>query len=73
MKLQLQAPLGAPHHPQALCTLLAPKPAVRSQPRLKTPLLPHAHSHQTMPGLALAGSSSCSSSFSHNPNTIEYA
>ena len=51
MKLQFQAPpLGAPHHPQVLCTLLAPKPAVRSLPQLKTPVLPHANYHPTSPG-----------------------
>src|SRR6516162_1458253 len=36
--------LGAPHHPQAWCALLAPKPAVRSQPRPKIPFPPHANS-----------------------------
>ena len=63
--------LGAPHHPQACCALLAPKPAVRSQPRPKIPFPPHANSHPTNPRLALAGSSTCSPSFSPNPNTIE--
>ena len=54
MKLQVQAPsLGAPHHRQMLRTLLAPKPAVRSLPQLKTPVLPHANYHPTSPGLRL--------------------
>src|SRR5271165_3208968 len=63
--------LGAPHHPQACRALLAPKPAVRSQPRPKIPFPPYANSHPTNPRLALAGSTSCSPSFSPNPRTIE--
>ena len=68
MKLPFQAPpLGAPHHPQALCTLLAPEQAARSQPRPKVPFPPYANSHPTNPPLALAGSGSCSRSLSHSP------
>ena len=72
MKLQFQAPpLGAPHHPQVLCALLAPEQAIHSQPWPKIPFPPHANSHATNPRLVLTGSSSCSPSFSPNSNTIE--
>jgi len=74
MKLQFPTPsLGAPQHPLALCALLAPKQAVRSQPLLKLPLLPYPNYNQTIPASAFSSPSSFSPSPSHNPNTIEYA
>src|SRR5271165_1014456 len=49
MKLQLPAPpLGAPNHPQAWCALLAPEPAVPSQPRPKIQFPPRATSTKTV-------------------------
>ena len=51
MKLQVQlSALRAPQHPQASCALLAPKQAVRSQPRRHVLHLTHGsythnHSH----------------------------
>ncbi len=72
MKLPFQAlSLGAPYHPQALCAPLASEQAIPSQPRPKVSFPPQANYHQTKPGLALAGSTSCSPSFSPNPSTIE--
>ena len=72
MKLPFQAlSLGAHHHPQAWCALLASEQVIRSQPQPKIPFPPHANSHQTNPRLALAGSSSCFPSFSPNPSIIQ--
>ena len=41
MKLPFQAPtLGAHHHPQAWCALLASEQVIRSQPQPKIQFLP---------------------------------
>src|SRR5208283_2163622 len=73
MKLLFQAPaLGATHHSQAWCALLAPKTAVPSQPGLKPSLLPHANYNQTIPAFAFSSPSSFLRSLSHNPNPIEF-
>ncbi len=68
MKLQFQTPpLGAPHHPQAGCALLALQQAICSQPRFKITVLPHANYNQTTPAFTLPNSTSCSRCLSHNP------
>ena len=74
MKLQLPVPaLGAPQHSQALCALLAPKPTIYFQPRLKVLLPPHPSYIPISLAVALSDSSSCPQSLSDNPNTIESA
>jgi hypothetical protein len=74
MKLQVHlSALRAPQHPQASCALLAPKQAVRSQPRRHVQHLTHGSYTQTTPTFTLSGTSSCSTSLSHKPNTIEFA
>jgi hypothetical protein len=60
-------PLGAPHHPQAGCALLALQQAICSQPRITIPLLPHANYNQTSPAFTLSNSSSSSRCLSLNP------
>jgi len=78
MKLRFHAPaLGAPQHSQALCALLAPKPTVYFQPRLKVlllllPLL-HPNYIPISVAVALSHSTSSSQSLSDNPITIESA
>jgi hypothetical protein len=74
MKLQLPVPApGAPQHSQALCALLAPKPTIYLQPRLKVLLPPHPSYNPISLAVALSDSSSSSQSLSDNPNTIESA
>src|SRR5271169_2645222 len=73
MKLQLQAPHSVPLTTRRRCVPFLPLNQLSvPNPGSTSALLPHANYHPTNPGLALAGSSSCSPSFSHNPNTIEY-
>jgi len=79
MKLRFHAPaLGAPQHSQALCALLAPKPTVYFQPRLKVLLLLlllllHPNYIPISVAVALSHSTSSSQSLSDNPITIESA
>ena len=76
MKLRFHAPaLGAPQHSQALCALLAPKPTVYFQPRLKVLLLLLLHPNYIpiSVAVALSHSTSSSQSLSDNPITIESA
>jgi hypothetical protein len=74
MKLPLQAPsLGVPYHRPVWCAPLAPKPAVRFQPRLKISLLPQANYNRTHPAFVFTNSSTCPRHLSPKPNTIEYA
>jgi hypothetical protein len=57
MKLQFQTPsLGAPRHLPPWCALVASKPPVRFQPRLKILPRPHKNYNQTNPAGALVSS-----------------
>jgi hypothetical protein len=67
MKLQLRSlSLGASHHLQAWCALVAPHQA----PGLE---LSHANYNRTNPACAPVSSTTDSPSLSHHGNTIEFA
>ncbi len=67
MKLQLRSrSLGASHHLQAWCALVAPHQALGLE-------LSHANYNRTNPACAPVSSTSYSPRFSHHGNTIEFA
>ena len=67
MTLQLRSrSLGASHHPQAWCALVAPHQAPGFE-------LPHANYNPTNQACLLVRSTTDSPSLSHHRNTIEFA
>jgi hypothetical protein len=67
MTLQLRSlSLGAFHHLQAWCALVA----LHQAPRFERS---HANYNRTTPACALVSSTTDSRTLSHNPNSIEFA